>query len=93
VQLVRCHGKTHQPMIFQCPKCGLRLPMEAHEFPLHCVCGQVSASPTPGLGDRVAAGLRFIGVTRVVEYITGGECEGCGQRQESLNEFGKKVGL
>ena len=28
-------------MIWQCPKCSMRLPMEPHEFPIHCLCGFV----------------------------------------------------
>lgn len=69
--------------------------MEAHEFPLHCVCGRVSqdGSGETGLGDRVADAFQFLGITRFVEYITGGGCDGCEQRQEALNELGKKIGL
>lgn len=44
----------------------------------------------PGLGDMVAAGLGAIGITKDrVSSLVGGDC-GCQQRQEAMNEWGKK---
>lgn len=79
-------------MIFQCPKCGFKLPMESHEFPLHCVCGHISKDAN-GLGDKVALAFDLLGVTKMVEYIKGGECAGCKERQAALNELGEAIGL
>jgi hypothetical protein len=46
--------------------------------------------PPPGLGDRVAAGLSSIGITKErVEAVVGGPC-GCGERAAWLNEAGAK---
>ncbi len=46
-----------------------------------------------GLGDRIADGLAFIGITKArVEEITGLPCK-CQERQEYLNQFGKQLGL
>jgi len=47
----------------------------------------------PGLGDMVAAGLSAIGITKErVSAVVGGDC-GCQQRQEALNELGRKIGI
>lgn len=44
----------------------------------------------PGLGDMVAAGLSAIGITKErVSAVVGGDC-GCQQRQDAMNEWGKK---
>jgi hypothetical protein len=46
-----------------------------------------------GLGDFVASGLAAVGITKErVEAIVGGPC-GCQQRQEALNELGRKIGI
>jgi hypothetical protein len=51
-------------------------------------CG--TPPPPPGLGDRVAAGLASIGITKErVEAVVGGPC-GCGERAAWLNEAGAK---
>lgn len=47
----------------------------------------------PGLGDMTAAGLAAVGITKErVEAIVGGPC-GCDERQEALNEFGRRFGI
>lgn len=52
-----------------------------------------------GLGDHVAHGLAAFGITKErvawVRGLFGSEpnCGGCDQRQEALNELGKKIGL
>jgi len=67
---------------------------------LRCrVCGAAVSSPSvlrncgtppPGLGDRVAAGLSSIGITKErFEAVVGGPC-GCGERAAWLNEAGAK---
>lgn len=44
----------------------------------------------PGLGDMVASGLSSVGITKErVSAIVGGDC-GCGERQQKLNELGRK---
>jgi hypothetical protein len=49
--------------------------------------------PRPGLGDIVAAGLSAIGITKErVSAVVGGPC-GCPERQEALNELGRRVGI
>lgn len=46
-----------------------------------------------GLGDFVAAGLSFFGVTEErVSAVVGGDC-GCKKRQEALNKLGRKFGI
>lgn len=49
--------------------------------------------PTPraGLGDYIAAGLAWLGITKPrVESLVGGPC-GCGERQEALNDWGRET--
>lgn len=52
-----------------------------------------------GLGDYVAHGLASFGITKErvawVRGLFGAEpgCGGCPERQEALNEVGKKIGL
>lgn len=50
-----------------------------------------------GLGDYVAHGLAAFGITKervswVKRQFGGSDCN-CGQRQESMNEAGKQIGL
>jgi hypothetical protein len=70
------------------------------QFSLRCrVCGAAVTSPSvrrncgtplPGLGDRVAAGLSAIGITKErVEAVVGGPC-GCDGRQAAMNAAGAK---
>lgn len=62
------------------------------------VCGAAVSSPSvlrncgtpPGLGDRLAAGLATIGITKErVEAVVGGPC-GCDGRQAAMNAAGAK---
>lgn len=49
--------------------------------------------PPLGLGDRVAAGLKAVGITpELVSKVTGRPC-GCKQRQQRLNEIGARFGF
>jgi len=52
----------------------------------------------PGLGDYVKYGLAAFGITQegvawVRGMFGGSGCGGCPERQEALNEAGKKIGL
>jgi hypothetical protein len=50
-------------------------------------------APTPGLGDRIAAGLAAIGITEArLTRLLGRPC-GCNQRQARLNELGRRLGI
>ena len=48
----------------------------------------------PGLGDIVAAGLSAVGITpeRVSKALGVKDC-GCKQRQQKLNELGRRLGI
>lgn len=51
----------------------------------------------PGLGDMVAAGLDAVGITKaraqaVAQAIGLADC-GCEQRQQLLNDLGRRVGI
>ena len=49
--------------------------------------------PKAGLGDMVASALAAIGITKErVSKAVGGDC-GCAERQEALNELGRKLGI
>jgi hypothetical protein len=49
--------------------------------------------PALGLGDMVAAALDTVGITKErVSALVGGDC-GCQQRQDALNELGRKIGI
>jgi hypothetical protein len=46
-----------------------------------------------GLGDMIAAGLSYVGITKErVAAIVGGDC-GCDGRQQFLNEAGRAIGI
>jgi hypothetical protein len=46
-----------------------------------------------GLGDLVAAGLAAVGITpERVSAVTGKPCK-CKQRQQTLNEIGRSIGI
>lgn len=66
---------------------------------LRChVCGLVAFSENtrrncrPGLGDRLAAGLDAIGITKDRVAAVLGNC-GCEERQKALNQLGYKLGI
>ena len=49
--------------------------------------------PRPGLGDMVASALSAVGITKErVSAAIGKPC-GCDQRQEALNDIGRKFGI
>lgn len=50
-------------------------------------------TPQRGLGDFIAAGLSFFGVTEErVSAVVGRDCR-CKQRREALNKLGRKFGI
>lgn len=64
-----------------CARCGRPL-LPRHKRP--CVIRR------PGLGDMVASGLSAVGITKErVSRLVGGDC-GCSERQQKLNELGRK---
>ena len=49
--------------------------------------------PSPGLGDKVAAGLAMVGITKErFSRILGKKC-GCEKRQSALNRLGRRLGV
>ena len=49
--------------------------------------------PTPGLGDRIAAGLAAVGITEArVSRLVGRPC-GCKSRRAALNRLGRRLGI
>ena len=48
--------------------------------------GVVVAHRVRGLGDVVERITTATGIKRAVEYVNGGPCGGCGQRQQAMNE-------
>lgn len=73
--------------LWTCLTCGVTAPDTQDAPPTReCRVG----SRTPGLGDMVAAGLAAVGVTKErVSAALGRPCN-CPQRQQQLNEIGKK---
>lgn len=70
------------PSTCRCRVCGARV-SAAH---VRRNCG----TSARGLGDRVAAGLASVGITKDrVEAIVGGPC-GCDERQAAMNAAGEK---
>jgi len=72
----------------RCTKCGyvtVFIPPWSERIRKHC--------SHRGLGDYVALGLAAFGITKArVSWLLGKDC-GCAERQEDLNEVGKKLGL
>lgn len=53
--------------------------------------GKTAAVESPGLGDRVAAGLAAVGITKErVSKAIGRDC-GCAKRQAALNKLGQQT--
>jgi hypothetical protein len=70
------------PTTCRCRVCGARV-SRPH---VRRNCGPVP----PGLGDMAASALAAVGATKErVEAVVGGPC-GCDERQEAMNEFGRK---
>ena len=90
--------KDESARVFYCPRCGftdsLHPALQLHQVHARC------RNPSPGLGDRVEMGLAIFGVTKEraawagrMFGFGGSGCGGCDQRQEALNELGKKMGM
>ena len=72
-----------EPGRFLCLRCA-RLVVASHGTKVVAEC------LATGLGDMVAAGLSSVGITKErVSAIVGGDC-GCHERQQKLNELGRK---
>lgn len=68
--------------------------IEAKNRLLHYLQGLFdAATPRPGLGDMVAAGLSAVGITKErVSKMLGKPC-GCAKRQAKLNDLGRRLGI
>lgn len=67
-----------------------RRPFGLHPDRLECWRSLVDS---PGLGDRIAAGLAAIGITEErVSRLVGRPC-GCGARKRRWNEWGRRLGI
>jgi hypothetical protein len=84
---------------WKCPVCRIRANVPAHTPRIFCACGYVQLhGATPGLGDRLAAGLAHIGIThrriRTWKRALGlaPKC-GCHRRQQALNNLGDSLGI
>lgn len=78
----------------RCSRCGFTSPAPTLHPPERCfrTCDKL------GAGDFLALGLSAVGITKErIAYVRGmlglAGCGGCPQKQEALNELGKKLGL
>jgi hypothetical protein len=86
--MTTCAFATIEPGLQRCTVCG-RLARHATTH-VHAEC----RGPQPmGLGDMVKAGLSAVGITQERVAAVLGDCGGCEQRQEALNEFGRAIGI
>ena len=73
-----------------CVRCGLKFSGVTSGRLLTGCSGGVKRT---GLGDMVAAGLAAIGITKErVSAALGRPCS-CPQRQEALNDLGRRIGI
>ena len=85
--MTTCTFETAEPGLQQCTVCG-RQSRHATTH-IHAEC----RGPQPmGLGEMVAGGLAYVGITKERVAALVGGC-GCDQRQEALNEWGRAVGI
>jgi len=83
-----CTFATVEPGLQRCTVCG-RLARHTTTN-VHAEC----RGPQPiGLGDMIAGGLDYVGLTKERVAAVLGSCGGCEQRQEALNELGRAVGI
>ena len=73
-------------MVHICEVCHQEVKSHSPAFQTMRLCAK------KGLGDYVADGLAFVGITKPAVAAVVGPC-GCDERQEALNELGKKMGL
>lgn len=77
---------------WRCPVCGIDVMVPGDYQSITCHCGYHQMCNPPGLGDRVAAWLAWIGITahrykRLKKAIgLRPECQ-CKKRQQELNEL------
>jgi hypothetical protein len=86
-------------MKWKCPICGLQFGVHISTTRIECFCGYVQLNGVyPGMGDMVAIAFLKVGITKEryakAKSILGydSSCD-CLKRQQSLNEFGKKLGI
>lgn len=60
-------------LLWICPRCSLRVPMERYEFPIHCRCGLV-ADWRP---DMPTWKERVLRTTNEIKLIEQEHCEAC----------------
>jgi hypothetical protein len=88
----RLDGKLSEACAWMCPVCGARF--RVRHLPIVCTCGYVQYEHPPGLGDRTAAALARVGITKQrytrAKRAVGlkGDC-GCAKRQRRLNELAR----
>jgi hypothetical protein len=74
------------PDTLKCEVCGM--PVSAAHVKRNC---------RPGLGDRIASALSAAGITKAraqaVAKAVGLEGCGCAERQQLLNELGRRIGI
>jgi hypothetical protein len=77
--------------VWCCFICGAPAPDQAAPHRGTCVCERPASL---GLGDMVASGLSAIGITpeRVSAALGVKDC-GCKQRQQQLNDLGRRIGI
>lgn len=79
-----------------CPACGLRVRVPRDHFPVHCCCGFTQLDPSMGWGDKLAAILFKVGITKAVylrfkRWLHFKPRCGCAKRQQRLNAFGAQA--
>lgn len=86
----------HATITWKCPGCGACIKVPRLVAPIRCYCGFTQLQHPPGIGDRVAAGLCHLGLTRR-RYEAARAALGlkkpckCPERQHALNELGNHL--
>lgn len=80
---VHCKFRRDGPALV-CESCGRRVVTKAR------ICHAICEKQPPGLGDHVASALSAVGITKErVSKALGRPC-GCKQRQQKMNDWGRK---
>jgi len=86
-------------VVWDCPVCKRTARVPSTTPRIFCCCGyRQLGGVTPGLGDRIAAGLHVAGITperySSVKASLGlkRDCN-CHKRQAALNRLGRKLGI
>ena len=88
--------RHNPPIRWTCPVCGIRVNVRV--LPVHCACGYAQYEYPAGLGDRVAAAMAKVGITKQ-RYMRAkrriglkGDCN-CPKRQRRGNKIGHHLGI